>query len=142
MVGFIMDMIRNHHFTVHVGSKKSRYRILKNDVPQGLVLAPALFNVYTYDLATTVCKKYVYTDDLALANSGTDWRILRLLQKLATKAEYQQNYLQYIPSKQQTSYELNVETNSVKIPFEKFPKYLGISLDHTLSYKQHLINTA
>jgi len=72
MVGFIMDMIRNHHFTVPIGSKKSRYRILKNDVPQGLVLAPALFNVYTYDLATTVCRKYVYTDDLALANSGTD----------------------------------------------------------------------
>jgi len=37
MVGFIMDMIRNRHFTVHIGSKKSRRRTLKNGVPQGVV---------------------------------------------------------------------------------------------------------
>jgi len=58
------------------GCKKSRRRILKNGVPQGSVLALALFNVYNYDLPTNVCKKYVYADDLALANSGTDFKMI------------------------------------------------------------------
>jgi len=55
MVKFIMDMIRDRHFTLHVGS-----RILKNGVPQESALASAFFNVCTYDLPTTVCKKYTY----------------------------------------------------------------------------------
>ena len=39
-------------------------------------------------------------------------------------------------------YELSVTTDGVKIPFEKTPKYLGVTLDRTLSFRQHLTDTA
>ena len=39
-------------------------------MPQGSVLAPICFNIYTSDLATTNSKKYIYADDIALLTTG------------------------------------------------------------------------
>jgi len=53
----IMEMVSNHSFILTTGnSKRSRLRRLKNDVPQGSVPAPLLFNIYMSDLATTVSR--------------------------------------------------------------------------------------
>ena len=48
MIRMIMELVRNRSFTLTTGdSKQSRLCRFKNDVPQGLVLAPLLFNIYT-----------------------------------------------------------------------------------------------
>ena len=48
MVKMMMELVRNRSFTLTTGdSKQSRLRRLENGVPQGLVLAPLLFNIYT-----------------------------------------------------------------------------------------------
>ena len=39
-------------------------------------------------------------------------------------------------------YELNISTCGEKLQFERTPKYLRITLDHTLSYKQHLTDVS
>ena len=39
-------------------------------------------------------------------------------------------------------YELNVSTCDEKLRFESTPKYLGVTLDRTLSYKQHLADVS
>ena len=51
-------------------SKQSRLCRLKNGVPQGLVLTPLLFNIYTYDLPFMISRKFAYADDLALLHSS------------------------------------------------------------------------
>ena len=77
MVNMIMELVRNRSFTLTTGdSKRSRLRLLKNGVPQGSVLAPLLFNIYTHDLPSTISKKYLYADDLALLRSSGDWKDL------------------------------------------------------------------
>ena len=58
MVRMIMELVRNRSFTLTTGdSKQSRLRRLKNGVPQGSVLAPLLFNIYTYDLPSMISRK-------------------------------------------------------------------------------------
>ena len=77
MVRMIMELVRNRSFTPTTGdSKRSRLRRLKNGVPQGSVLAPLLFNIYVYDLPSTVSRRYAYADDLALLYSSDDWKDL------------------------------------------------------------------
>ena len=73
MVRTIMELIRNRNFTITTSdSKRSRLRRLKNGVPQGSVLAPLLFNIYVYDLPSTVSRKYAYGDALALLYFSDD----------------------------------------------------------------------
>ena len=73
MVHMIMDMVGNHNFTLTTGNdKRSRLRRLKNDFPQGSVLAPLLFNIYVSDLPTTISRKYAYADDLTIMHADGD----------------------------------------------------------------------
>ena len=74
MVSFIMERVRNRSFSLTTGNgPQSRLRRLRNGVPQGSVLAPLLFNIYTYDLPKTISKKFAYADDLAILHSTGDW---------------------------------------------------------------------
>ena len=71
MVRMIMELVRNRSFTLTTSdSKQSRLPRLKNRVPQGSVLAPLLFNIYTYDLPSMISRKFAYADDLALLHSS------------------------------------------------------------------------
>ena len=77
MVKMIMELVRNRSFTLTTGdSKQSRLRRLRNGVPQGSVLAPLLFNIYTYDLPSMISRKFVYANDLALLHSCGNWKDL------------------------------------------------------------------
>lgn len=60
-------MISNRYFCTYLGSDISRERKLNNGLPQGLILAPLLFNLYISDLPETRSKIFRYADDTALA---------------------------------------------------------------------------
>ena len=112
MVGFIMEMLTNHSFTLHTSDgQHSRLRHLKNGVPQGSVLAPMLFNIYFHDLPDTLSKKYGYTDDrhpsvqqeLGNHRIGANSRCehpVKLPDKLASEALCGQDHVLCIPPKQ------------------------------------------
>ena len=71
MIKMIMKLVQNRNFTLTTGdSKQSRLRRLKNGVPQGLVLAPLLFNIYTYDLPSMISRKSAYAVNLTLLYSS------------------------------------------------------------------------
>ena len=75
MVRMIMELVRNRRFPLSTGeSKQSRLKRFRNGLPQGLVLVPLLFNIYTYDLLSMISQKYAYADDLALLYSSRDWK--------------------------------------------------------------------
>ena len=152
MVRMIMELVRNRSFTLTTGdSKRSRLRRLKNGVPQGSVLAPLLFNIYVYDLPSTVSRKYAYADDLALLYSSDDWKDLKgvLSQDMTTISTYLQTWrLQLSHTKTVTTAfhlnnreakrELNVCSNGKRLPFCPVPTYLGVKLDRSLTFRHHL----
>ena len=76
MVRMIMELVQNRSFMLTSDSKQSRLCCLKNGVLLGLVLAPLLFNIYTYDLHFMISRKFAYADDLALLYSSGNWKDL------------------------------------------------------------------
>ena len=140
MVRMIMELVRNRSFTLTTGnSKRSRLRRLKNGVPQGSVLASLLFNIYVYDLPSTVSRRYAYANDLALLYSSDDWKDLEgvLSQDMTTFSTYLQTWrLQLSHTKTVTTAfhlknreakrELNVYNNGKRLPFCPVPTYLGV----------------
>jgi len=87
----IMDMVGNRNFILTTGNgKRSRLRRLKNDVTQGSVLSPLLFNIYISDLPTTVSRKHAYADDLAILHPDGYWQAVEgvLSKDMATVGEY------------------------------------------------------
>ena len=63
------EILRNIRYQVLLGTEKSRWRRQKNGLPQGSVLAPIFFNIYTKDQpAAENCERFLYADDLALAS--------------------------------------------------------------------------
>ena len=68
---FTLTIYRSFTLTTGNGAQTSLRR-LKNGIPQGLVLGPLLFYIYTHDLSVTVARKFVYADDLAIMHSAED----------------------------------------------------------------------
>ena len=152
MVRMIMELIRNRSFTLTTGdSKPSRLRRLRNGVPQGSVLAPLLFNIYTYDIPSITSKKFAYADDLAILHTSGEWKELErtLSQDMTTLSEYLQTWrLKLSHTKTVTAAfhlhnreakrELKVCNIGKTLPFCPVPTYLGVKLDRSLTYRPHL----
>ena len=89
----IMELVRNRSFTLTTSdSEQSRLRRLQNGVPQESVLAPLLFNIYTYYLPSMIARKFAYADDLALLHFSGNWKDLEgtLSQDMSTLSAYLQ----------------------------------------------------
>ena len=153
MVRMIMELVRNRSFILTTGdSKQSRLRRLKNGVPQGSVLAPLPFNIYTYDLPSMISRKFAYADDLVLLHSFRNWKHLEgtLRQDMSTLSAYLQTWRLKLShtktvraafhlNNREAKRELKVYNNGGLLPFCPTPTYLGVKLDRSLSFRHHLV---
>ena len=153
MVRMIMELVRNRSFTLTTGdSKQNRLRRLKNGVPQGSVLAPLLFNIYTYDLPSMISRKFIYADDLALLHSSGNWKNFEetLSQDMSTFLAYLQTWrlkvshtktvtAAFYLNNRKAKRELKVCNNDRILPFCPTPTCLGVKLDRLLTFLHHLV---
>jgi len=151
----IQNMMASRRFYVELNNGRSRWRIQKNGLPQGSVLSPVLFNIYTNDQPLHEgTRNFIYADDLCVTAqypifSKVEHTIEEALDDLTTY--YRSNSLRANPDKTQvTAFHLKnseakrtlqVKWNNTDLENTPYPKYLGVTLDRTLSYKKHIQNT-
>ncbi|KAJ3608173.1 hypothetical protein NHX12_025223 [Muraenolepis orangiensis] len=151
----IESMLENWHFFVDLGGTKSRWRRLRNGLPQGSVLAPLLFNNYTNDQPKSAdTRRFSYAEDLGIGAQATDFKVVeeRLSNALAELTPYyEENHLRANPSKTQVcafhlrnreaKRQLKVSWSGTSLEHCEHPVYLGVTLDRCLSFKTHTEKT-
>jgi len=148
VVKLIEHMLSDRRFCVFANDKSSKFKTLNNGLPQGSVLAPLLFNVYTHDLPCTTSQKFIYADDLALTFQHKDFNVIE--KYLTTDLKIISQYFKNCPNPNKTEvscFHLNNhqanKTLSIKLDDKLLkhnfaPTYLGVTLDRTLNYNQHI----
>ena len=155
LTDLMRTMLGSRRFFVVLNGKKSRWRRQRNGLPQGSVLAPMWFNIYTNDQPIHAdTRSFIYADDLCIALQGNDFNNIEasLTSALSTMTTYYDtNQLRATPSKTQVctfhlrnreaKREQNVVWNGIRLSNTTTPVYLGINLDRTLCYKTHIEKT-
>ncbi len=151
VVRIIESLLNNLRFFVEMNTKQSRWRVQRNGLPQGSVLAPMLFNIYTNDQPQFQnIRRFIYADDLCIGTQSKffktiEYMLTGALQSLSTY--YKQWFLNANPGKTQVcTFHLNKHQahRDIKVKWEneipennKYPVYLGVTFDRTLSFKEH-----
>lgn len=147
----LCNMLSDRMFHVYLNNKRSSQMKLNDGIPQGSVLAPLLFNLYIHDLPSSTARKFLYADDSAYAVQGRDilWIEQTLKSDMASLMKYCQNWrLNPSVTKTETSLfhldnrlaktELKVTMGDRILNHNPTPKYLGVTLDRSLTFKQHI----
>ena len=154
LTNFIMELLYTRIFVlVTSNDRKSRPHMLKNGVPpQGSVLAPTMYNIYTSDFPITVADRYMYADDIALTIAGPTFKQVEDI--ISHDMNIVQNYLKRwrlkLSKNKTVSSALHIRSHQVNkqlklcldqqqtTKYEPTPKYLGINLDRSLTLKHHI----
>uniref|UniRef100_A0ABD2W2E7 Reverse transcriptase domain-containing protein n=1 Tax=Trichogramma kaykai TaxID=54128 RepID=A0ABD2W2E7_9HYME len=141
--------MENRTFQTKVGGETSELHKIHAGVPQGSVIGPTLYLLYTADLPTSDnITTATYADDTALlsAHPCPDTTSLRLQEHLRRLEEWYKAWRIKVNETKSvhTTFTLrkgicpSVELNGVAIPQSPTVKYLGIHLDQRLTWRSHI----
>ena len=146
MVRFVQELITNRSFKLHADKDMSKTYTIKNGV-QGSILSPMLFNIYTSDIPHTASTQYIYADDIALMESRLNYADIQqtLTNDLICLDLYLQQWCLQLNVNKTVSSCFHLANHQMEVRCrEKItlttanPKYLGVTLDRSLTYSKHL----
>ena len=153
IIKFLANYLQGRKAYTTYNNKTSKQQQFKTGVPQGGVLSPVLFNIYTSDIPTppSTVKLYSYADDLTTLSSHPNIETIQqniqpYLDKLFTWTK--ENDLQlnaskststlFTPDSTEYNTQLHLTINNTLIPTVKHPKILGLTFDPKLTYNEHV----
>ena len=154
VVRLIQSYIQNRHFVVSVGAAISSSRALRAGLPQGSVISPIAYNLYTADFPKSDASRiYAYADDLAIVSTGRSERhVHNCVQYTLNRANryFKKWKLSPHPAKTQHIIFSNrrdtdgrrLFLNQEPIPNYDTVKYLGILLDRKLTWNPQITEAA
>lgn len=152
IVKITADFLRERQFQVAVESATSSSKPIPFGVPQGAVLSPALYNIYTSDVPKpSRCLTALFADDTALLCTSSFFAPIEnsLQQAVQQFEEYFKKWkIMLNSSKTQAIFFTRRRTreipqgpitiSGVDVQWEPTAKYLGVVLDKKLTMKQHI----
>lgn len=148
----IQSFLQDRKFTVYVQNTPSHTHNIKYGVPQGAVLSPVLYNIYTHDVPTNPdCNIVQFADDTAFYKSHKFAKtILKSLEKYGKKLHryFKLWKISINSSKSQSIFFTKRRTKQIpqrnlhifgsEIEWEpEHVKYLGVLLDRKLTFHNH-----
>lgn len=147
------SFLRNRSFCVKINNQSSPIRKIEAGVPQGSVLGPLLYNLYTHDIPEpTDCSLSMFADDTAIITQNNDI--------LTAASDLQRAVNEVVQWCSKWSITINQEKCVTKIftlrrpadppdiiinnerivwnPKEASVRYLGVHLDRRLSWGAHI----
>lgn len=148
-VDILASYLSNRVFRVKQDNEYSSLRDIKAGVPQGSILGPILYLLYTSDIPVTEgVSMATFADDTALLAVAEDIetstsKLQRAVNNVSTWCnkwriklnEVKSTHVNYTNKRTHT---IPVQINNVVIPHENNAKYLGMTLDVKLRWKDHI----
>lgn len=145
----LKSYLTERRFYVNVNDDDSDIGFIKAGVPQGSVLAPILYTIFTSDMPiSNDVTLATYADDTAILASNQSPSVAsNMVQQQLDLTEVwlkkwnikvnadKSSHVTYTLRKEECS---PVFLNGVKIPEAKCVKYLGLHIDRRLTWKEHI----
>ncbi|GBP00167.1 RNA-directed DNA polymerase from mobile element jockey [Eumeta japonica] len=160
LIFIIQNFLSNRHFTFRHERTHSTRRLIRAGVPQGSALSPLLYSAYTNDIPrpSSGVQLALFADDTALfykcRNRSTLSTILRLQRAIDELGQWFRLWrievnpeksaaIQFKYSKHRSQLVVDWNTPSLKmlnakIPWQRSYKYLGVTLDKNLHFREHI----
>lgn len=149
-VKLLSSYLSDRTFRVRNENEYSSLKDIKAGVPQGSILGPVLYLIYTSDLPVMQnIKVATFADDTSLMATGRD--IVESTSKLQEANDSISNWCKLWKIKlnenksvhvnftlKKIENQPNVTLNNIEVPLENKAKYLGMTLDTKLHWKEHV----
>lgn len=156
-VDIILHFLKDRYQSVRLKSELSLPRIVSQGVPQGSILGPLLFSIYTHKLSKTIkhCRSHIYADDTQLYYSfrPQDWKqaVAYLNSDLQGICQFSRSHnLQINSEKSQVLLfgrskicdelsnviDIKIDNNNLSIVHKA--KNLGVIIDNTFRYRDQI----
>lgn len=156
IVKIIKSFLSNRSFFVKIKKIVSKSHQIPAGVPQGSSLSPVLYNLFTCDFPTFEDVEIaLFADDTAIYSSHTfpneiinnlescvatlityftRWKIKVNISKTQTIFFTKRRALRYLPQR-------NINFNNIELNWKTDIKYLGLTLDKSLLFSNHILNS-